>query len=151
MKLLPLLISALTLAGCAHPPRLTTSLDARKSADGLIVLKLKITNLEDRVTVPINIELDGQARSNRQWSKPETLLHPAAFVLNRKEQREITKLWRTEADAVRTTLIIKEQESGNLLKTEKAEKVFAEAPAPPTSPQQVLSSPAPATRPRRDR
>jgi hypothetical protein len=52
------------------------------------------------------------------------LLHPAAFVLNRKEQREITKLWRIQAEAVRTTLVMKEQENGHLLKTEKAEKVF---------------------------
>ena len=136
MRLLPLLALAWMLAGCAHPPQLTTSLDIRKNDDNLVVLKLKITNLEDRVTVPINVELDGQARANGQWSKTETLLHPAAFVLNRKEQREITKLWRTQADGVRTTIIIKEQETGNLLKSEKAEKVFANTGAPaPTSPR----------------
>jgi hypothetical protein len=54
-------------------------------------------------------------------------LHPAAFVLNKNELREITKLWRVSADAARTTLTVKEQESGNLLKTERAEKVFATA------------------------
>jgi hypothetical protein len=52
-------------------------------------------------------------------------VHPAAFVLNRKEQRGITKPWRVQADAVRTTLVVKEQESGHILKSEKAEKVFA--------------------------
>jgi hypothetical protein len=91
----------------------------------LVVLQLKVTNLEDRVTVPIAVELTGQARTNGQWSKPETLVHPAAFVLNRKEQRGITKPWRVQADAVRTTLVVKEQESGHVLKSEKAEKVFA--------------------------
>jgi hypothetical protein len=125
LKLLGLMISLVALWGCAHPPQLATSLDIQKSPDNsLVVLQLKVTNLEDRVTVPIAIELTGQARMNGQWSKPETLLHPAAFVLNRKEQRGITKPWRVQADAVRTTLVVKEQESGHLLKSEKAEKVF---------------------------
>jgi hypothetical protein len=52
------------------------------------------------------------------------VLHPAAFVLNRKEQREITKVWRIQADGVRTTLVVKEQETGHLIKSEKAEKVW---------------------------
>jgi len=63
-----------------------------------------------------------------------TILHPAAFVLNRKEQREITKLWRVPADAARTTLTVKEQETGRLLKTERAEQVFSPAAAPTAKP-----------------
>ena len=134
MKLLLLTILLLALCGCAQPPQISTNVQFQKSSDGLIIVKVKITNLEDRVTVPIALELTGEARSNGQWSKPETLLHPAAFVLNRKEEREITKLWRTSADAVRTTLVLKEQETGHVLKSEKAEKVFADGPpAAPTS------------------
>jgi hypothetical protein len=128
LKLFALMIVLLALWGCAQPPQIATSLDIQKSSDGLVLVKLKVTNLEDRVTVPIALELTGQARTNDQWSKPEVLLHPAAFVLNRKEQREITKLWRVQADAVRTTLVLKEQETGHILKSDKAEKVF-------TSPQ----------------
>ena len=128
MKLFALMIVLLALWGCAQPPQIATSLDIQKSSDGLVLVKLKVTNLEDRVTVPIALELTGQARTNDQWSKPEVLLHPAAFVLNRKEQREITKLWRVQADAVRTTLVLKEQETGHILNSDKAEKIF-------TSPQ----------------
>ena len=124
MKLLALTIVLVALWGCAQPPQVATSLDIQKSSDGLVLVKLKVTNLEDRVTVPIALELTGQARTNDQWSKPEVLLHPAAFVLNRKEQREITKLWRVQADAVRTTLVLKEQETGHILKSDKAEKIF---------------------------
>ncbi len=90
-------------------------------------MKVKVVNTEDRATVPIAIEVTGQAETNGHWDKASTLLHPAAFVLNKKEQREITKLWRVPADAARTTLMVKEQESGNLLKTEQAEKVFRPA------------------------
>jgi hypothetical protein len=116
LKSTPFLILFLALAGCAHPPKIATTLDVRKESDNLIVLKLKIVNLEDRATVPIAIELTGQSETDSKWDKSSTLLHPAAFVLNKKEERDITKLWRISADAVRTTLIVREQESGNLLK-----------------------------------
>lgn len=127
MKLFAVMILASALCGCAHPPQIATSVDFQKSSEGLVVVRLKVTNLEDSATVPIALELTGQNRTNGQWSKPDTLLHPAAFVLNRKEQREITKLWRVPADSVRTTLTLKEQETGHLLKSEKAEKSFTSA------------------------
>jgi hypothetical protein len=122
--LLPMML-LLVIVGCAHPPQLSTSLDVRQESDGVILLKLKVTNLEDRVTVPIAIDLSGQSEINGHWEKASSLLHPAAFVLNRKEQREITKQWKIQADAIRTTLVVREQETGNLLKSEKAEKSFA--------------------------
>jgi len=124
LKALLISILLLLLAGCAHPPQLTTTVEIQKKSDDLILVILKVTNTEDRATTPIALEITGQARSNGHWDKPASLLHPTAFVLNRKEQREITKLWRIQADAVRTTLVIKEQENGRLLKTEKTEKIF---------------------------
>lgn len=123
MKILAALL-LVALVGCTHPPQLATSLDVQKQTDDLIVVKVKVANLENHATVPLNVELTGQAEKNGHWDKSSSLLHPAAFVLNAKEERDITKFWRTQADAVRTTLIVKEQERGNLLKTEKAEKVF---------------------------
>ena len=48
-------------------------------------------------------------------------------MLNRKEQREITKLWRVPADAARTTLTVKEQERGISVKNGTCgESVFGE-------------------------
>jgi len=120
-------ILCLMLGGCAHPPQLSTKLDVVKKSDGLILVTLRVVNVENRVTVPIAVEVTGQVRTEGRWSKPETLIHPAAFVLNRKEQREIAKLWRIQADVVRTTLVIKEQENGHVLRSEKAEKVLAGA------------------------
>ena len=114
----------LLLAGCAHPPEISTSVSIQKKSDGVIFVTLRVVNLQDSVTTPIAIELTGQARNGGHWEKPAPLLHPAAFVLNRKEQRDITKIWRIQADGVRTTLVVKEQENGHLLKSEKAEKVW---------------------------
>jgi hypothetical protein len=123
LRKLPLILP-LILAGCAHPPQLSTALNMQKKSDELIFVTLRVVNLEDRVTTPIAIEVTGQVRTGGHWDKPATLLHPAAFVLNRKEQRDITKVWRIQADGVRTTLVVKEQENGHLLKSEKAEKVW---------------------------
>lgn len=121
-----LLVAVFTLlTACAKPPKLDVSLSLDQQKPDLIFVKVKVVNTEDRATVPIAIEVTGQAESNGHWEKSSTLLHPAAFVLNKREQREITKLWRVTADAARTTLTVKEQESGNLLKTERAEKVFS--------------------------
>ncbi len=119
-----LFILLLLAAGCARPPQLSTSINIQKKSDELILVTLKVVNLENSVTTPINVEVIAQARTNGRWEKPDTLLHPAAFVLNRQEQREITKYWKIQADGVRTTLVIKEQETGHLLKSEKVEKVF---------------------------
>lgn len=127
-RLVLILATASLLTGCAKPPKLDISLSLEKQKPDLIYVKVKVVNTENRATVPIAVEVTGQAESNGHWGKADTLLHPAAFVLNKKEQREITKFWRVPADAARTTLTVKEQESGRLLKTDRAEKVFS-APA----------------------
>ena len=123
-KKLPLIAALLLLAGCSRSPKLDVTFSMDKQKPDLIFVKVKVVNTEDRATVPIAVEVTGQAESNGHWDKADTLLHPAAFVLNKKEQREITKFWRVPADVARTTLTVKEQESGKLLKTERAEKVF---------------------------
>ena len=127
----------INVTGCAKPPQLDVSLSLDKPNADVIFVKVKVVNAEDRATVPIAIEVTGQAQTNGHWDKSSTLLHPAAFVLNKKEQREITKLWRVPADMARTTLTVKEQESGRLLKTERAEKVFSanSSPAAPPTPK----------------
>ncbi len=128
MKRVLLATLLVALASCAHSPQLGTSVDIRKENDNLVVVKLKVINLETRATVPVAVEITGQAETNGQWDKSSSLLKPAAFVLNGKEEREMMKLWRVPADAVRTTVVIKEQERGNVLKSENFEKRFAAAP-----------------------
>jgi hypothetical protein len=130
MKTFLSLLVVIGLTGCAKPPKLDVSLKLEKQSSGVIFVRVKVTNTENRATVPIAVEVTGQAETNGHWDKPSSLLHPAAFVLNKNELREITKLWRVSADAARTTLTVKEQESGNVLKTERAEKVFPADVAP---------------------
>jgi hypothetical protein len=135
MKTLLLLFVVIIMAGCARSPVLDVTLSLDKPNADVIFVKVKVVNTEDRATVPIAIEVTGQSQTNGHWDKASTLIHPAAFVLNKKEQREITKLWRVPADTARTTLTVKEQESGKLLKTERAEKVFSAGGAAPATAQ----------------
>lgn len=83
---------------------------------------LRIKNLEDRATTPIAPEVIVQTRSGTTWDKPVSQIHPAAFVLNRQEQRDIFKVLHTRADLVRITLSIKEQENGHVLLHQRMEK-----------------------------
>jgi hypothetical protein len=132
--LLVVVVGLTAVTGCAKPPELSVTLSLSKPNADVIFVKVKVVNTEDRATVPIAIEVTGQSQANGHWDKASSLLHPAAFVLNKKEQREITKLWRVPADAARTTLTVKEQETGRLLKTERAEQVFSPAAAPTAKP-----------------
>jgi hypothetical protein len=132
-KMFLLLLVAIGLTGCAKPPKLDITLKMEKQSADVIFVKVRVANTEDHATVPIAIEVTGQAQTNGQWDKSSSLLHPAAFVLNKKELREITKVWRVPADAARATLTVKEQESGHLLKTERAEKVFSGDATPATA------------------
>lgn len=138
MKTLLAFSVALLLTGCAttHSPKLDVSMSIDKQNANLIFVKVKIINTENTATVPISVEVSGQTENNGHWDKASTILHPAAFVLNKKEQREITKLWRVPADAARATLTVKEQERGVLLKMERSEKVFSSwnSAAPNASP-----------------
>ena len=115
------LVLLVVLAGCAHPPQISTSLDFEKKPD-LIIVKVRVANLENRPTTPIAVEVTAQPHVDGHWQRPITVLNPAAFVLNRREQRDLMKYWRIDADAVRTTLVLKEQETGHILKSERAEK-----------------------------
>ena len=83
---------------------------------------LRIKNLEGRATTPIAPEVIVQTRTGAAWDKPVSQIHPAAFVLNKQEQRDIFKVLHTNADVVRATLTIKEQENGHVLLNQRFEK-----------------------------
>lgn len=88
---------------------------------------LRIKNLEDRATTPLTPQVMVQTRTGSAWDKPVAEIHPAPFVLNKKEQRDIMKVLHTNADVMRATVTVKEQESGRLLINQRLEKAV---PAP---------------------
>ena len=78
IKFVPALLLVL-FTGCATPPKLDVSLSLEKQNADLIFVKVKVVNTEDRATVPISIEVTGQAETNGHWEKASTLLQPAAL------------------------------------------------------------------------
>ena len=82
MKTFWVSLVVLSLTGCAKAPKLDVSLTLDKQSADLIFVRVKVVNTEDRATVPIAIEVTGQAETNGHWDKSSTLMHPAAFVLN---------------------------------------------------------------------
>ena len=118
--LLPILV--LLNDACAKPPRVSATLDITRKSNDVVWIMLRIKNLEDRATTPIAPEVVTQTRSGTTWDKPVSQIHPAAFVLNKQEQRDIFKVLHTGADLVRATLTIKEQENGHLLINQRFEK-----------------------------
>jgi len=98
-------------------------------------LMLRIKNLEDRATTPIAPEVVVQTRTGSTWDKPVAQIHPAAFVLNKQEQRDIFKVLHTSAGLVRATLTVKEQENGRVLINQRTEKAV-----PPAGSQEGTSS-----------
>jgi hypothetical protein len=107
--------------GCYKPPNLSTTVEYKRRSQQM-VLTLKVKNLENRVSTPILLTLDVATRAGGAWSPPLPMIHPTAFVLNRREERDISVILPGGATAVRTMLTVKEGETGRLLKSERAQK-----------------------------
>lgn len=117
-----LLAIPLVSLGCARPPRISTTLEITRKSNDVVLVMLRIKNLEDRATTPLAPEVVVQTRTGATWDKPVSQIHPAAFVLNRREQRDIFKVLHTGADFLRATLVVKEQQTGHVLVSQKLEK-----------------------------
>ena len=112
----------LVLASCAHPARVSATLDISRRAPDTVLVALRITNLDDGVTTPLAPEVTIQSRTAGVWDKPTTQIQPVAFVLNKHELRNITKVVHTAADLIRARVTVREQESGRILIDQRLEK-----------------------------
>jgi hypothetical protein len=119
LALVSLLVAA--IAGCAHPPKVSTAISVKRKSVDTFAIVLEVKNLEKRPTVPILINVSAQMHTANGWGRAENLMHPAAFVLNRNETQIFGANLKVAADAVRTLLTVKEAETGNVLKTERAQ------------------------------
>jgi hypothetical protein len=115
----PLLL-ALALAGCAHPPVLLSTVTVQRD-DGAAVIKVSVRNAGHAATTPIAVELIATQPAGGSWGKPESVIRPAPFVLNRREKRDLTARVKTDADIIRTRLILTEAENGHVVKDETVE------------------------------
>ena len=116
---IPLLL-ALAAGGCARPPVLLSTVVVQREG-GAAAIKVSVRNAGHAPTTPIAVELLTTLPAGGSWGKPEIAIRPAPFVLNRREKRDLTARVTTDADLIRTRLIIREAENGHVVKDETME------------------------------
>lgn len=112
----------LLMCGCAKPSNVSTALTFKRKSPDTVLVTLKIRNLENRATTPIIPEVSVQTQTDGKWDRPATIIHTAAFVLNRREEHDLTAMVKTKASVIRATVTIKEAETGVMIKNERMER-----------------------------
>jgi hypothetical protein len=92
-------------------PHLSTDITLKRTNPTTVLVKVLVKNLGDRGTVPIDVEVTTAPQN--------PVIHPAAFVLNHQEVRELDKSLVTST-AVRATLTVREAERGFTVATKSA-------------------------------
>jgi hypothetical protein len=108
-------VLVLLLAGCAKPPRIGVNLQVRKTQPTGGAVTLRVKNQENSPTTPILLEVSLKPSDG---SAPLRVIHPAAFVLNRQEEREIVAPFKSNAPSFEPVLTMREAETGKVLQPE---------------------------------
>ncbi len=96
----------LALTGCATPPRIavTTQIGAGR-------LTVTVKNVENRPSTPILLEVSLRGGGGA----PLRLIHPAPFVLNRQETREIIAPFSSNVENLEPVVELRIAQTGALL------------------------------------
>ena len=110
-----LLVLLIALASaCDHSkisPQLTTAITIQRTNPTTVLVKVHVKNDGDRATVPLDVEVTAAPR--------QSVIHPAPFVLNHQEARDLQTSLMTST-GVRATLTVKEAERGVTVVTKTA-------------------------------
>ena len=127
LKPVPLMF-ALLLTSCATPPRIAVTTQVRKTSPGAGRLTVTIKNVENRPSTPILLEVSLRGGSGA----PLRVIHPAPFVLNRQETREIIAPFVSDAENLEPVVVLRIAQTGALLQPTSLTRVPATgAPATP--------------------
>ena len=96
----------LALTGCATPPRIAVTTEVRAGR-----LRVTVKNVENRPSTPILLEVSLRGGS----SAPLRVIHPAPFVLNRQETREIIAPFSSDAEHLEPIVELRIAQTGALL------------------------------------
>ena len=105
---------AIGLASCSHSSKIATTIDFGSRAPDLTVITVKVKNQETRATTPLAIDVSLQLKRGEDWGKPASVLHPAAFVLNKQEEQVLRTTVKLRGETIRGTVTVKEQQTGKL-------------------------------------
>ncbi|MGA2186041.1 MAG: hypothetical protein ABSH47_23750 [Bryobacteraceae bacterium] len=104
---IPLLVLLIALASACDrskiSPQLTTAITIQRTGATAVQIKVHLKNDGDRATVPLDVEVTA--------APPRSVIHPAPFVLNHQEARDLQTSLVT-SNGVRATLTVKEAERG---------------------------------------
>ena len=128
--------AALVLLGaCGETitPKVSSNLEMKRNAAGGVAITLVLTNERDMATVPLMVAVYAFEPGTPDAHKPEPVIHPAPFVLNRHESRTMTAEINTPLPVV-AELSVKESERGILLVAQTKTIDAAEPPAPAPEP-----------------
>lgn len=128
MKAALAVMAAVLLYGCAKPSNVSAALTFKRKSPDTVLVTLKIRNLENRATTPIVPNVSLQTQTGGKWDRPATIIQTAAFVLNRREEHDLTATLKTSASVVRATVTIKEAETGVMIKNERIERALPVMP-----------------------
>jgi len=92
-------------------PHLTTAITVQRANPTTVLIKVHVKNDGDRATVPLDVDVT--------TAPHQPVIHPAPFVLNHQEVRDLTASLATST-AVRATLTVKEAERGLTVATKTA-------------------------------
>jgi hypothetical protein len=108
-----MLVIALTAAcdSSKISPHLSADITLQRTSPAAVLIKVHVKNDGDRGTVPIDVEVT--------TGQQQPVIHPAAFVLNHQEVREL-KTSVASSMPVRATLTVREAERGLTVVTKTA-------------------------------
>src|SRR5258708_7252868 len=109
----------LALAGCARPPVLLSTVAVERDAEAAVI-KVSVRKGGHAAPTPNAVE----QIATLPGGQPQSVIRPAPFVLTRREKRDLTARLKTDADFIRTRLILKESENGHVVKDETVETVL---------------------------
>jgi hypothetical protein len=122
-------LALLSACGETITPKVSSKLDMKRNAAGNVAITLTLTNERDMATVPLLVAVDAYEPGTPGAHKPEPVIHPAPFVLNRHESRTMTAEIKSPR-AIVAELSVKESERGILL-VAQTKTIDAAAPAAP--------------------
>ena len=110
------------LAACDRgkiAPQLSATLTAQRSSPTSVLIKVHVRNERDTASVPLDVEVTAAPRRPSGWGAPIRVIHPAPFVLNKHESRDLETTLITSSGA-RAMLTVREAERGVTVMTKTA-------------------------------
>jgi hypothetical protein len=91
----------------------------------LTVITVKVKNQEMRPTTPLAVDVSLQIKKGQDWGRASSVLHPAAFVLNKQEEQILRATVKLRGETIRATVTVKEQQTGKTIGSEQFEKIVS--------------------------